>query len=180
MRSGLKHALLSSVCAALIAPSAWAYQEPSPTFSNYAQRVPSLAALQAMVVDSTRVPYVTHREGYAAPGDGGAGDYIGLTSNCATRGFANDGGGCVDVASGSWALDTSGGAADMRIWGLTANNSGIDSGPPIRAAARFAALTGIELLAPPNGNYFLNSLDSTQLGAIVAGADPATTITAAA
>lgn len=154
---------------------------PFPVPTQQLVTVPSSAALAGYA--SPSIGLRVWRQGYAQIGDGGQGGFTYYANNCALLGYVNDGGACVNSTSstGAYLVDPNP-SVQMALWGLTPNNSGIDSAPAVRAAVAYAAKTGATLVPPASGAYYLNSTDATNggLGAIVAGIKPASALSAGA
>lgn len=132
------------------------------------------AALQAVIPTAAGQVYV--RDGFYAAGDGGGATYTSAAGACS----AADNGAQVQPTGAAycWTVQAQT-QMDLRVWPVTANNAAVDSGPAIRAAAGYSALAGVEILVPAVA-YYVNTLDSTGLGGIVAGARPLTTTSASA
>ncbi len=117
------------------------------------------------------VPIVI-RDGYTTAGDGGAARYTWSASNCSLAAGAGDNGSQVQPGAGGgcWIADfTQSGNIDIRVWGAFPNQgSSIDNGPSIRAACAYSETANVKLSAIA-GAYYLNTLDSSGLGAIVYG-----------
>jgi hypothetical protein len=106
------------------------------------------------------------RDGYASAGDGGAAYYVWSGSNCSNA----DNGAQVspNVGTGCWIAEFTG-YPDIRVWGaIPSQGSSVDVGPNVRAACAYSATNAVRILAPA-GSYYLNTLDSSTLGAIVYG-----------
>ena len=118
---------------------------------------------------STYATSVT-RLGYAAAGDAPPIVFTPSGSACSLNAGAGDGGSQVPSSDAKcWVVVPPPGKIDLREWGVVPNaGSSVDAGPDTRAACAYSASSGVTISVPV-GQYYLNTLDASGLGAIVLG-----------